>query len=223
MLEGIKAIGFDLDGTFLNTHVDYSRIDRADRNACISHDVPFDDLEFNTVKRLRAPIRDWLIAHGREEEFQQITNEIDRELTSTELQYIHEARPFPGSIECVKILKSEGYKIGLLTRGSHEYAVRALTMAGVLDCFDAVVGRDDMNYDDAKPSPKAMYHFADKLGVKADEILYLGDNRTDYYSARDSGARFIGVLSGGMSKEAWLAEDPDMTILEYAGDVIGLL
>ena len=41
MFENIKAVGFDLDGTFLNTHVDYGRIDRADREACHRHDIPF--------------------------------------------------------------------------------------------------------------------------------------------------------------------------------------
>ena len=134
MFEGIKAVGFDLDGTYLNTHVDYDRINRADRDACIRHGIPFDELSFTTIKRLRAPIREWLEAHGRGDEFEALGKEIDAELTATELQYIHEAKAFPGSIECVRELKSRGYKVGLLTRGSHEYGVKALTMMGVIDC-----------------------------------------------------------------------------------------
>lgn len=223
MFEGIKAVGFDLDGTYLNTHVDYGRIDRADRDACIRHGIPFDELKFTTIKRLRAPIRGWLEENGRADEFDSISREIDEELTATELQFIDEARPFPGSIECVDVLKSKGLKLGLLTRGSHEYGVKALELAGVYDRFDAVVGRDYKDYDDAKPSPKAMFYFADELGVEPSEILYLGDNKTDYYSARDAGAIFVGVLSGSMSKEAWLKEDPDMVTVQYAGDIAGLL
>ena len=223
MFEGIKAVGFDLDGTYLNTHVDYGRIDRADRDACIRHGIPFDELKFTTIKRLRAPIRGWLEENGRADEFDSISREIDEELTATELQFIDEARPFPGSIECVDVLKSKGLKLGLLTRGSHEYGIKALELAGVCDRFDTVVGRDYKDYDDAKPSPKAMFYFADELGVEPSEILYLGDNKTDYYSARDAGAIFVGVLSGSMSKEAWLKEDPDMVTVQYAGDIAGLL
>ncbi len=223
MFEDIKAVGFDLDGTYLNTHVDYDRINRADRDACIRHGIPFDELSFTTIKRLRTPIREWLEAHGRGDEFEALSREIDSELTATELQYIHEAKAFPGSIECVRELKSRGYKVGLLTRGSHQYGVKALTMMGVIDCFDAIVGRDYADYDDAKPSPKAMQYFSNELGVKTTEILYLGDNRTDYYSARDAGAAFVGVLSGSMDREGWLKEDPDMTTVQYAGDVLSLL
>ena len=223
MFKGIRAVGFDLDGTYLNTHVDYGRIDRADRDACIRHGIPFDDIEFKTIKRLRAPIREWLESHGRGGEFSAVSKEIDDELTATELLYLDEAKPFPGSLECVHELRSKGYKVGLLTRGSHEYGVKALTKMDVLDCFDAIVGRDYRDYDDAKPSPKAMLYFADELGVRPEEILYLGDNRTDFYSARDAGARFIGVLSGSMSREDWLKEDPDMIVTDYAGDVMKFL
>lgn len=220
MFEGIKAVGFDLDGTFLNTHVDYSRIDRADREACLRHNIPFDDLEFPTVKRQRAPIRSWLEANGRIDEFDALCKEIDDELTASELEFIHEAKPFPGSLECVPVLRSKGLKVGLLTRGSCRYGNEALTRMGVREGFDAVVGRDSIDFDLAKPSPKAMEHFAEVLGVKPSEILYLGDNVTDYYSARDAGAPFIGVLSGSMNKDKWMREDPDMITLEYAGDVI---
>ena len=223
MFENIKAVGFDLDGTFLNTHVDYDRINKADRDACIRHGVPFDDLVFPTIKRQRNPIKAWLTANGRADEFEMICKEIDEELTATELEFLHEAKPFPGSLECVPILKSKGLKVGLLTRGSYEYGDKALTMVGVRDSFDAVVGRDSLDYDLAKPSPKAMMYFADVLGVKPEEILYLGDNVTDYYSARDAGAPFIGVLSGSMTKNAWLKEDPEMITLDNAGDVIRFL
>ena len=223
MFKGIEAVGFDLDGTFLNTHVDYGRVDRADRDVCLAHGVPFDELEFKTVKRLRAPIREWLVSQGREDEFPQISAEIDAKLTAIELENILEAKPFPGSIECVRTLKTNGLKVGLLTRGSHEYSVKALTMFDVLDKFDAIVGRDYTFYDDAKPSPKAMYSFAKALGTDASKILYVGDNRTDYYSARDAGARFVGVLSGSMSREQWLDEDPNMITVQYAGDILDLL
>jgi len=200
--------------------VDYARIDRADREACLRHNIPFDDLEFPTIKRQRAPIRSWLEAHGRIDEFDAICKEIDDELTASELEFIHEAKPFPGSLECVPVLRSKGLKVGLLTRGSCRYGNEALTRMGVKEGFDAVVGRDSIDFDLAKPSPKAMEHFAEALGVKPSEILYLGDNVTDYYSARDAGAPFIGVLSGSMNKDKWLKEDPDMITLEYAGDVV---
>lgn len=224
MYESIKAIGFDLDGTFLSTHVDYDRLRDADRTVSERHGIPFDDIDFgDSVKRPRHPILQWLKANGREMEYEGIYREIDDLSTEIETQFVDEATPFPGSLECIGVLKSRGYRVGLLTRGSLEYARQALGRFGVFDEFDAVVGRDHSEYDNAKPSPIAMCEFADELGVRPNEILYLGDNASDYMSARDAGASFIGVLSGSCSEEDWREVSEDIPTIPYAGQVVDLI
>ena len=66
MVGRFKAVGFDMDGTFLKTRVDYARLNNVDREVLEQHGIPFDDVDFGgREKRLRAPIRDWLFAHGR--------------------------------------------------------------------------------------------------------------------------------------------------------------
>lgn len=224
MPANFKAVGFDLDGTFLKTHVDYAKLNDVDRVVMERHGIPFSQVGFEAgVKRPRYPLRDWLVSHGRGEEYPSINREIDYACTMVEKEFVHEAAPFPGSAECLEIIRSKGLKVGILTRGSHEYAVSALGNCGLADSFDAIVGRDHSHYDNAKPSPVAMIEFAEELGVEPEEILYVGDNLTDYYSARDSGASFVGVLSGSCRREDWLAEDPGMKIVDNAGDVITLI
>ena len=85
------------------------------------------------------------------------------------------------------------------------------------------MGRDHSFYDDAKPSPIAMRQFAQGLGVDPKEIIYVGDNLTDWQSARDASAVFVGVLTGSCTEEDWLKADPDMIIVDRAGDVVELL
>lgn len=219
-----KAVGFDLDGTFLRTHVDYAKLNDVDKVIMEKHGVPFSLIGFDTqTKRPRYPLGNWLEANGRGDEYPLINKEIDDACTEVETEYVHEAQPFPGSEECIDIIRSKGLKVGILTRGSHEYALRALGNCGMADRFDTIVGRDYSHYDNAKPSPIAMRDFARELDVRPEEILYLGDNLTDYYSARDAGATFVGVLSGSCTREDWLREDPDMVIVQYAGDVVDLI
>ena len=222
---GIKAIGFDLDGTFLKTRVDYDELYGIDRKVLASHDIPFEEIYGPNPdkKRLRAPIAEWLKEHGRIDEFQPISKEIDDLCTEVEVRHVDEAVPFPGSLECIDILHSKGLKVGLLTRGSLEYARKALSRFGVYDKMDAVMGRDHTCYDDAKPSPKAMTDFAGLLGVEASELLYLGDNVTDFHSARDAGSMFIGVLSGTATEETWESESPGMMTLDYAGQIAEII
>ncbi len=223
MLKGIKAVGFDLDGTFLKTHVDYVKLGAADRNVLESHGIPFDEVYTETyIKRPRYPIQRWLEAHGRGEEFQSISAEIDRAFTKVEIEFVDEAVPFPGSKECLGELRSMGLKTGLLTRGSLEYAELALDHTGTRDGFDVVMGRDHSFYDNAKPSPVAMREFAELLDVKTSEILYIGDNITDYMSAHGAGALFAGVLTGSGNERMWKDADPSMTILKKAGDCVSL-
>ena len=223
MMEGVKAVGFDLDGTFLKTHVDYVKLGEADKKVLEAHGVPFDDVYRETfIKRPRWPIKDWLAAHGREDEFLAISEEIDRAFTEVEIEFVDEAVPYPGSKECLAELRSIGLKTGLLTRGSLRYASLALGHTGTRDGFDVVMGRDHSFYDNAKPSPVAMKEFAELLEVDPSEILYIGDNITDYMSAHGAGARFAGVLTGSGSEKMWKDADPSMIVLEKAGDCVEL-
>ncbi len=217
-----KAVGFDLDGTFMRTHVDYSKLNDADRTVCLRHDIPFDSIDFGgRAKRLRTPIKEWLEANGRGDEWDSIYREIDDLCTYFECEFVDEAEPYPGSRESIDAIHEAGLEVGILTRGSLEYARNAL--GGMFGLFDAVVGRDYTFYDDAKPSPIAMRQFATELGVEPSEILYVGDNLTDWESAVNAGATFVGVLTGSGSREMWMDADPDMIVVEHAGDVVNLL
>lgn len=220
----IKAVGFDLDGTFLKTHVDYSRLNGADLEVLESHGIPWEEIDFgDSPKRPRRPIREWLEANGRGPEFPEISREIDDVFTSIELEFVHEAVAFPGSKECIPAIKARGLKVGLLTRGSRRYAEAALEVNGLSGAFDVVMGRDHSEYDNAKPSPVAMMEFAGELGVSPSEVLYVGDNKTDWMSASGAGAMFAGVLSGSCREDDWKELDPDMPVIPYAGDVLSLL
>lgn len=220
----IKAVGFDMDGTFLKTHVDYDKLEHADRLVLESHGIPFDSVYTqHDIKRKRSDIKKWLDAHDRGDEYPSICRDVDDAFTRVELEYVHEAEPFPGSLECLRELSSRGYKVGLLTRGSEEYARAALTITGAFELFDVIMGRDSCDYDDAKPSPVSMRVLAERLGVKPEELLYVGDNITDWFSARDAGASYAGVLTGNGPATGWKGVDSRISVIRYAGDVINLL
>lgn len=221
----IKAVGFDMDGTLFETHVNYGALYDSDKIVLNRHHIPFLDVfgENPAMKRTRAPIKVWLDTHGRSDEYNRICEEIDDLCLSVETEFVSEAKPYPRSMECIDILKSKDLKVGLLTRGGCEYGKQVLGKFGILDKMDAIVGRDYSTYDEAKPSPVAMINFAKELGVKPEQILYLGDNDSDYRSAIGAGATFIGVLSGAASKEYWMKADPNMRTIQFAGDVVDII
>jgi len=221
----IKAVGFDMDGTFMHTRVDYVKMDNIVTDELLSLGVPETDIDRRDGSKM-AMERGiaWLIAHGRADAAAGIRERVGVRATAVELEHADEAEPFPGSIDTLRLLKKRGYPVGVLTRGSRQYAETVLGNAGVLKEFDAVVARDDYPEEDSKPSPMALRHLGKRLGVPAENILYLGDHKVDWMTADAAGAEFIGVTSGSYSQQDWETKiGPQVRTIGCVGDLRDLL
>lgn len=199
----IKAVGFDMDGTFMHTKVDYVKLARVVYDEFESLGVPDEILQTDNYKLTMDGGIKWLVEHGKSEYVPGINERIGNRATEIEMEHADIAVPFPGAVEVLDLLKEKGYKVGILTRGGREYATTVLGNAGVLKKFNALVARDDYPEEEAKPNPLAMDHLAAALGVKSGEILYLGDGIVDFMTADASGAQFIGVETGPNTAEMW--------------------
>lgn len=201
---GIRAVGFDMDGTFMHTLVDYPKLERVVLDEFESLGVPVRDLPQGGYKFTLDDGRRWLAEHGMGDRIPGLNERIGARATEIEMENAALAEPFPGAVEALGLLKSRGYKVGILTRGGRDYARTVLGSARVYDEFDAVVARDDYPEEQAKPSAVAMEHLAERLGVECSEILYLGDGLVDYLTCANSGARFIGVETGRNTRSDWV-------------------
>lgn len=219
-----KAVGFDMDGTFINSIIDYSKLNSVVFDEMISLGVPE-----SAIDRTRAGASElesgmvWMKANGMAADISKVQRNIQERATDVEMEYAHLSEPFDGATEVARLLREKGYKVGLLTRGGRRYAEYVLRLNRVLGCFDAIVARDDFPEEETKPSPKAMVNLANALGVETTEILYLGDHKFDWFTARDSGAGFYGVTSGKFKKEDWYATDKKIEILSSVKDLLGLI
>jgi phosphoglycolate phosphatase len=220
MISGYGAVGFDMDGTLLNTKVDMTRMAKIVFDEMVRTGVPEDEIDrtqgykFNLDGGI-----DYLIRTGREDDIYRIYERIEGAARDIEMENVLMARPFPGAVRLLKGLRADGYRIGVLTRGCREYAETALGITGVLGLIDGLVCRDDFPERDAKPSPAAMRNLARILGVETSDILYLGDHKFDYLCARDAGAGFIGVLSGGYGAGDWRAVDEGIAMINTIADL----
>lgn len=199
-----KAVCFDMDGTLLDTKVDYQLMSDIIFDEMVKMGVPDDVIDrkegykFNIDSGIR-----YLKSAGREDEIYTIGLRIAKVARDVEMERLDEARPFPKADLLLKAIHDKGLRTGVLTRGCREYADAALGICGVLDLLDGIVARDDFPESEAKPSPMAMKHMADALGVEPQEILYFGDHSFDYQCARDAGSGFVAVLTGTYTKEDW--------------------
>ncbi len=200
---GVKAVGFDMDMTLLDSVVDFERMTHVVEDEMVSLGVPSEVIAKDKVVRSTDNSIGWLIANGKKDALVHMEENIERRATAIEMEKVEQVKPHKGAKELLFELKAAGYPVGLLTRGSRTYVERALAVAGLEGMFDAIITRTDYSQADSKPSPKAMEHLGEKLGVKPSSILYIGDEPVDFKTAQAVGAPFIGVECGALSRQAW--------------------
>ena len=225
MLDGRKylAIGFDMDNTLLRTDVNYPKLSKVAYCEMKMAGVP--DCAISEKETYRFNLEngvDYLKKNGRTDDVNKVLKQIRERLKEIEMENVKTARPFEGAVDMLMYLKSKGYLVGVLTKGSRAYAIKALTVSGVIDMLDVLVCRDDHDESETKPSPIAMMHLADSLNVELKDILYIGDHKIDYICARDSGADFIGVLSR-YTKEEWDLIGNDIYVTDTVADLMKIL
>ncbi|MBQ2762250.1 MAG: HAD hydrolase-like protein [Candidatus Methanomethylophilaceae archaeon] len=215
-----RAICFDMDGTLLLTKVDYVKMSNLVFDVFEELGVPESAINRNNGYKFNIEGGcKWLIDNGRSADLYTIQGRISNLARDVEMEFVDEAKPVPGISEILFKLREMGYKIGVLTRGCREYAETALKVCEVYSLLDGIVARDDYPEEEAKPAPIAMKHMADDLGVRPEEILFFGDHTFDYNCAVDSGAGFIGVLTGTLDREDWFRLDENMTVFEDVSEL----
>jgi putative hydrolase of the HAD superfamily len=111
----------------------------------------------------------------------ELAAEIDRQWFKFSKIYV-----YPDAKEALRKLKRMGLKLGVVT-GSYEIDIKQiLSAAGLEGFFDICVGADTTGK--RKPDPEAFKHALNRLGVKAEEAIFVGDRlEQDYLGAQKVG------------------------------------
>jgi putative hydrolase of the HAD superfamily len=92
------------------------------------------------------------------------------------------------------------YKLGILSNGIGEAQHRRLKSGDIDHYFDAVIVSDEVGY--WKPDPKIFHVALEKLNLRHDEVLFVGDSlRDDYVGALNSGVDFCYYNRNGQKLE----------------------
>ncbi len=191
----IKAVLFDLDGTTLYTLPD---LRDAVNHALEKNGYPV--LTEDQVRRFIGNGLRKLVARALPEDSSQET--VQKVLEDLEEFYsVHLAdgtRPYEGITELLEQLKREGYLTGAVTNKVEPAAVK------LMDTFfpgliDVTVG--EREGIPRKPDPAMVEAALVKLGVAADECVYVGDSDVDVRTAKNSGCVQLSVTWGYRSRE----------------------
>ncbi len=113
---------------------------------------------------------------------------INKEWEHTYKKY--ESKCFPGLKEIIKDLSIKGYTIGIITsRRMEEYHELDKELNDIKDYFKIVVTSDLV--DSPKPSSDSMVYLCNKMNCTPDEVIYIGDSKSDMEFAKNSNCSFI--------------------------------
>ena len=102
--------------------------------------------------------------------------------------------PYPGLIDTLDVLAGDGVRLTIVTNKFEHLAVKLLTELGLIHRFAAVIGGDTMGKGNAKPSAMPIREMIARAG--GGSAVFLGDSIYDTLAARNAGIPSIAVAFG---------------------------
>ncbi|GAC1428070.1 MAG: HAD family hydrolase [Acidobacteriaceae bacterium] len=120
-----------------------------------------------------------------------------------EIDYMPKVKPFPLVRELLERMKAAGIHVALASSAKKDELEVYKRIAQIEDLVEETTSADDA--DRSKPHPDIFQATLEKLGVKAEEALALGDTPYDAEAAGKAGVWTVGVMTGGWSEKDLLA------------------
>lgn len=193
-----KAIFFDLDGTLIDSLPDLSA----------AVDAMLIDLSFKPAGIDKARL--W-VGNGSEKLVQRALADVKRcseeHVKGSELEVGHEiflkryarcsgfaSTLYSGVVETLKALQKKNIQLCIITNKPKQFTPSVLKKLGINDFFELVLSGDSLN--EKKPSPMPILHAVEYFKLNLDQVLMVGDSKSDILSANTAGIKSVCVTYG---------------------------
>lgn len=202
----IKAIVFDASGTLLDDIVTVWRAN-TDAYAALGLEGPKTLEAFRTTFKL--PVSEFHKANGIPPE---LLCEIDKEFCKAYPRYAPAVKIFPEVEGVLCTLRKLGKILGVASNIPTIFLGEHLRKLGIDSYFDTVTGQQDC--DEQKPSPKPILATVEKLGVKSQETIYVGDMEEDIIAGKRANVITAAIIRNESYHPRWrlARQRPDLLI-----------
>ncbi len=202
----VKAVLFDLDGTFADTAPDLAAALNHTRAARNLPPLPLDIVRPQASHGSRGLLRLGFNIEPGAPDYDTLR---DIFLDYYERNICVHTRLFPGMVELVAELERRSLHWGIVTNKPQRYTLPLMQALGYAERAACIISGDTCAQ--AKPHPDQLFKACELLGVTPGQCLYLGDDLRDIQAANAAAMRGIiahyGYVSGDASVENWLAHD----------------
>jgi phosphoglycolate phosphatase len=188
LLQAVRGVVFDFDGTLVATQIDFAGMRRAITDliqrwglgdlVLVPSDYP--------LEMVAAGCR---ILENDAERAATLKREAMDIIEGFEMQTCPYAAPFPGVMDTLEQLAARGYRLGIITRNGHK-GVRSITSRYPIH-HEVLLTREDVTQ--VKPHPEHLFTAIRALGLTPPLVLMVGDHPTDVMCGRAAGTLSVGV------------------------------
>ncbi len=191
LIDGIKAVVFDFDGTLAKLNIDFSFMRKAVLELTAGYNVPVDGLNKLFVLEMIEAGRK-LISTDNPGNGADYAQKADKLIYSIEIDAAKKGELVDGVRQMLSDLNVRNIKVGVVTRNCQE-AVREIFPD--IDSFcKAVVTREFVK--NVKPHSEHLKVTLEKLGTAPGQAVMVGDHPMDISIGKKMGTYTVGVLTG---------------------------
>lgn len=196
----VKAVLFDLDGTFADTAPDLAAALNHVRAAHKLPPLPLEMLRLQASHGSAGMLKLGLNVTPDMSEFAAMQASFLAHYTS---HIADNTELFNGIKELISNLETYQIPWGIVTNKPHRFTLPLMQALGYAERAACLISGDTCAH--AKPHPEPMFKACDQMGVAAENCLYLGDDLRDMQAARAANMRGIIARYGYISPTADLA------------------
>ncbi|MFD0966764.1 phosphoglycolate phosphatase [Seminibacterium arietis] len=198
MTSQFKLIGFDLDGTLVNSLPDLS----------LSVNTALAD--FNLPQAPESLVLTWIgngadVLSNKAIAWSQQQSGIvlnQQQFADFKRQFgiyygknlCNISRLYPNVKETLETLKARGFILAVITNKPTKHVQPVLNAFGIDHLFSEMLGGQSLPA--IKPHPAPLYYLCGKFGLYPKQILFVGDSRNDILAAHSAGCSVVGLTYG---------------------------
>ena len=218
-----ELILFDLDGTLIDSAPDLA-LSVNYMLRCVNHNEFSEEIIDSWVGNGASTLVRRALS-GSKIVDENINNDLFDKSLSIFLEYYKnnlcvKTTPYPNVKQTLQALKSDGYKLAIITNKPFDFIEPILQQLELDNLFQLCIGGDSL--PEKKPSPLPLQYMCEKFNINARNTLMIGDSKNDILAAKAANIQSIAVSYGYNYGEDIRVYEPDLTIDDFS-DILEVL
>ncbi|WP_386691800.1 MULTISPECIES: phosphoglycolate phosphatase [unclassified Lonepinella] len=224
MASQFKLIGFDLDGTLVNSLPDLA----LSVNSALA-EFNFPPAEESLVLTWIGNGADVLISRALDWAMQQTGKPLDeQQIQQLKLRFnfyygenlCNVSRLYPNVKATLEQLEARGFVLAVVTNKPTKHVQPVLKAFAIDHLFSETLGGQSLPA--IKPHPAPLYYLCGKFGFYPHQMLFVGDSRNDILAAHNAGCAAVG-LTYGYNYNIPIAESHPEWVFDDFADILKIV